>query len=577
MTCSVGVRYNIYMTQTQALEILKTGANVFLTGEPGSGKTFVVNKYVEYLRSHSIAPAITASTGIAATHIGGMTIHSWSGIGIKSHLSRGDIKNIATNDYVEKRISAANVLIIDEISMLPPETLQMIEVICREVKNNTKPFGGLQIVLVGDFFQLPPVVKKSFDTNSQEIMFDEAPMRFAYDSPVWQTAEFVTCYLSEQYRQDDIELSTVLAKIRRNGFDQISLDLIRQRRIEPLQSPASAPKLYSHNLDVDRVNDEMLAKISSKVSHFTMLTSGRRTLVETMKKGCLSPENLLLKVGAAVMFTKNNPKNHYVNGTLGTVCGFDDESDLPIVKIRDGRRITVTPADWTVEENGAVKGRLTQLPLRLAWAITVHKSQGISLDEAVVDLSKVFEFGQGYVAISRVRRLTGLHILGWNDRAFQVDPEVLAQDQKFQTESTSAEKMYDRLSEQEMIDLSHKFILAGGGEIETVDFVRKNKTTKPSTYDDTLKLWQAGEDVVQIATSRNLSRNTILTHLEKLVSDGRVKKIELDRIIPDNLQNDLAKIQSVFKDLDTNKLSPVFTHFHGKYSYEDLRLAKLLA
>lgn len=576
LTCSGCVRYNGNMNQSQALEILKSGANVFLTGEPGSGKTYVVNKYVEYLRSHDIAPAITASTGIAATHIGGMTIHSWSGIGIKSRLSKGELKNIAGNDYVDKRISAAKVLIIDEISMLPPETLLNIEAICREVKGNARPFGGLQIVLVGDFFQLPPVVKKSYDEFSQDNLLDEIPMRFAYDSPVWQAAEFVTCYLGEQYRQDDGELSSILTKIRQNSFDQLSLDIIKQRKIESHQAPESAPKLYSHNLDVDRINDEMLAKIPSKASHFPMLTSGRRTLVETMKKGCLSPENLFLKIGAAVMFTKNNQKEHFVNGTLGTVCGFDDESDLPVVKTRDGRRITVSPADWTVEENGAVKGRLTQLPLRLAWAITVHKSQGISLDEAVIDLSRVFEFGQGYVAISRVRRLTGLHILGWNTKAFQVDPEVSARDEKFRSESDSAEKMYGRLSETELSDQNRKFILNCDGEIETVDYSPKDNKTKPSTYDETLKLWQSGKDIDQIADDRALSRGTILNHLEKLSIDGKIKKGELAKIIPDNLQAEIPKIQLAFKNLETDKLGPIFAHFHGKYSYDELRLARML-
>ena len=149
------------MNQSDALKILKTGANVFLTGEPGSGKTYTINQYVSYLHSHSIEPAITASTGIAATHIGGMTIHSWSGIGIRSRLSTSDLKSIATNQYVKKRIGKAKILIIDEISMLPPQTLQMVEAICREVKDSPEPFGGMQVVLVGDFFQLPPVCKIS--------------------------------------------------------------------------------------------------------------------------------------------------------------------------------------------------------------------------------------------------------------------------------------------------------------------------------------------------------------------------------------------------------------------------------
>src|SRR3989338_10848077 len=145
------------MTQNQALSILKTGANVFLTGEPGSGKTHTVNEYVAYLRQHNIEPAITASTGIAATHISGITIHSWSGIGIKRKLDKYDLDKISSSSYVGKRVRRAKVLIIDEVSMLSAETLSMIDAVCREVKQNPEPFGGLQMILVCDFFQLPPI------------------------------------------------------------------------------------------------------------------------------------------------------------------------------------------------------------------------------------------------------------------------------------------------------------------------------------------------------------------------------------------------------------------------------------
>ena len=140
------------MTQEQALSILKTGANVFLTGAPGSGKTHTVNEYVAFLRSRGVEPAITASTGIAATHIGGMTIHSWSGIGIKTKLDKDDLKGIATSDYIAKRVARAKVLVIDEVSMLAPEMLSMVDAVCREIKKSTEPFGGIQVVLVGDFF-----------------------------------------------------------------------------------------------------------------------------------------------------------------------------------------------------------------------------------------------------------------------------------------------------------------------------------------------------------------------------------------------------------------------------------------
>lgn len=446
------------MTQAQAFSIIKTGGNVFLTGEPGSGKTYVVNQYVAYLRSRGIEPAITASTGIAATHIGGMTIHSWSGIGIKTKLEKRDLKKIASTKYVAKRVLRSKVLIIDEVSMLPPETLSMVDAICCEIKQNSKPFGGMQIVLVGDFFQLPPIIKKTEEDIVQGTLISEPEARFAYGSPAWARAKPKVCYLTEQYRQDDFDFLSVLSSIRRNVFGDKQLRYIETRKIESRLAPGDVPKLFSHNANVDRVNDEILAKLPGEAKIFNMYSKGLDALASALKRGCLSPEMLCLKVGAVVMFTKNNQKEGFVNGTLGQVEGFNDYNGYPIVKIRNGKTIDVEPMDWDFEENGKVRASIEQLPLRLAWAITVHKSQGMSLDEAVVDLSNVFEFGQGYVALSRVRRLSGLHILGWNKRAFQVHPEVSAKDADFLKQSELAERKFSSIPPAKIKSMQKQFI-----------------------------------------------------------------------------------------------------------------------
>lgn len=453
------------MTQAQALSILKTGANVFLTGEPGSGKTYTINEYEAYLRARGIEPAITASTGIAATHISGMTIHSWSGVGIKTKLDKYDLNKIASSRHIAKRVRRAKVLIIDEVSMLPPETLSMIDAICREIKQSSEPFGGIQIVWVGDFFQLPPIVKTEVENDWQIMFIEEPSARFAYDSPAWGRSNPVVCYLTEQHRQDDGEFLTLLSAIRHNAFGNDHLCRIETRKIEHHAAPNGVPKLYSHNADVDRVNDKILAQLSGQPQVFAMSSQGPDALASALKKGCLSPETLCLKVGAAVMFTKNNPKEGFVNGTLGTVEGFDKHNGYPVIKTRSGRRIEVEPMDWAMEENGAIRARITQLPLRLAWAITVHKSQGMSLDEAVVDLSDVFEFGQGYVALSRVRRLSGLHLLGWNKRAFQVHPEVAAKDAKFRVESEQAAHTFGMMAGDETTAMQERFVRACGGKI----------------------------------------------------------------------------------------------------------------
>ena len=576
------------MTQSQALSILKTGANVFLTGEPGSGKTYTINEYVAYLRARGIEPANTASTGIAATHISGMTIHSWSGVGIKTKLDKNDLNKIASSRHIAKRVRRAKVLIIDEVSMLPPETLSMIDAICREINQSSEPFGGIQIVLVGDFFQLPPIVKTEVENDSQIMFIEEPSARFAYDSPAWGRSNPVVCYLTEQHRQDDGDFLTLLSAIRRNAFGNDQLCRIETRKIEHHAAPNGAPKLYSHNADVDRVNDKILAQLSGEPQVFAMSSQGPDPLVAALKKGCLSPETLCLKVGAAVMFTKNNPQEGFVNGTLGTVEGFDKHNGYPVIKTRSGRRIEVEPMDWAMEENGVIRARITQLPLRLAWAITVHKSQGMSLDEAVVDLSAVFEFGQGYVALSRVRRLSGLHLLGWNKRAFQVHPEVAAKDAKFRVESEQAAHTSGIMAGDETTAMQERFVRACGGKIISevrasapkVSYVPRTANEYGNTrherrWERTLTLIRSGKTIAAVAEMCGRTEGTILQHLESLRGLGKLSAQDIAHLGRGSEQA-IAKIHAAFRELGTDKLSPVFEKLGGAYSYDQLRIARIM-
>lgn len=576
------------MTQSQALSILKTGANIFLTGEPGSGKTHMINKYVTYLRAQGIEPAITASTGIAATHIGGMTIHSWSGIGIKTNLEKYDLNKIASSKYIVRRVRRTKVLIIDEISMLPPKTFSMIDIICREIKQNTEPFGGIQIVLVGDFFQLPPVAKMETENNTSVTLIKEPLYRFAYDSPAWEQTNPIVCYLTEQYRQDDRDFLALLSAIRRNVFRSGHLQYIETRKIEHHTAPSSAPKLFSHNANVDSVNGEILAKLPGEPRVFTMSSQGPDSLASALKRGCLSPKTLYLKIGAAVMFTKNNSKEGFVNGTLGMVEGFDKHNSYPIVKTRSGRMIGVEPMDWVVEESGKIRARITQLPLRLAWAITIHKSQGMSLDEAVVDLSGVFEFGQGYVALSRVRRLSGLYLLGWNERTFQIHPEVLEKDVKFRAQSEQTTYTFSKITGDEITAMHERFIRLCGGKIIPESHVGILKVPRVShtahkygnargepRWKRTLALIQSGKTIADVAKMRGRTEGTILEHLESLRALGKLSPQDIAHLVRGSEQA-IAKIHDAFSELGTDKLSPVFEKLGGVYSYEKLRIARLI-
>lgn len=414
------------MTQHEALEVLQSGRNVFLTGEPGAGKTFTINLFTDWMNEVGKDYAITASTGIAATHINGTTIHSWTGLGISREVNDQLLGKLNENRWLYQRLNQCDVLIIDEISMLDKVMINNIDYILRYMRDRNEPFGGLQIVFVGDFFQLPPVVK------------GEKAVEFAFESGAWKEADPIVCYLTEQHRQNDLEFLEILSAIRRGE----TTDAHKARLLECFKNnPNMLPELYTHNMDVDRINQEQLRKLTGEPHRFEMSGEGTPFLVSKLKDNCLSPEILDLKVGAAVMFTRNlfNPETKeaiYVNGTIGRVTGFSEMSGRPEVElIEDGSIVVPMPAKWEFEEKGHVVASITQIPLKLAWAITVHKSQGMSLDSASIDLSKTFEYGQGYVALSRVRSLGKLHLKGINDKVFLVHPKIIEQDKIFKSQS----------------------------------------------------------------------------------------------------------------------------------------------
>lgn len=450
------------MLQSEALSILKTGASVFLTGEPGAGKTHVTNEYVAWLRLHGIAPAITASTGIAATHIGGMTIHSWTGIGVAHTLTAYDLDRIAQEKRVVSRILNTSTLIIDEVSMLSEGVLTMVDMVCKEVRRTREPFGGLQVVLVGDFFQLPPVVRRDNTPIETIDIFDEGVHTpFAFRSSAWRALDPIVCYLDEQHRQSDAEFLQVLSAIRANRAGESEKDILRTRYRARVDEDIT--RLFSHNADVDRVNHERLRRMSGEEHVFTTTGSGPEHLVAVLKKQCVSPEELVLKTGARVMFTKNDSERRYVNGTLGTVVAFHEHGGYPVVETYAKDIVTAESVEWRMDDGGHTRASIIQVPLRLAWAITVHKSQGMSLDRAHMDLSQVFEYGQGYVALSRVRNLEGLSLGGCNDAALCVHPEVEMQDRDFREASHTASHAFGALSLGEIDDMHKKFIIACGG------------------------------------------------------------------------------------------------------------------
>jgi len=557
------------MTQSQALDILKTGANVFLTGEPGAGKTYAINQYVAWLEAAGLTVAVTASTGIAATHIGGLTIHSWSGVGARDTFTQYDLDQVMSREKTVKRIKKTNVLVIDEISMLDGKLLDMVDVICRTARDRKNSFGGLQVVFVGDFFQLPPVTRRG------------DMLRYAFESRAWDVARPLVCYLTEQYRQEDEQLLSLLNSIRTNQIEDDHYTLL-QEQTDIAYEGIEPTKLYTHNTDVDSVNTSKLQSLLGKSRSYKMSGKGSKVLVESLMRNCLSPEMLHLKEEAMVMCTKNNFEAGYVNGTLAKVLHFESNGN-PVIETTDGRRITMEAVTWDIVEDGKIRASIEQFPLRLAWAITVHKSQGMSLDAVEVDLSKAFVFGQGYVALSRVRSLAGLKVLGMHPNALQVDPKIVQRDRIFRQETDLAEETFSEMNDAELVGLQKQFVEGCGGKLPSESDVANasvpmKRVLSESTHQITKKLLEADKTITEIAEERALARSTIMGHVIALSEDRELAPNLLTEIIShevNNIDEAIEAIDLAFREYGTEKLKPVFEGLGEKYSYDVLRLVRI--
>jgi hypothetical protein len=366
------------------------------------------------------------------------------------------------------------VLIIDEISMLHPAQFDRVDLICRTARNSHEPFGGLQLICCGDFFQIPPVNGES--------------EKFVIDSAAWKNANLKICYLHEQHRQASAsgdELLKVLNAIRGGTVTPDIVAMLDARIGAKVTSPIGIARLYTHRENVDEINAAELHKLTTPDVVYEVYTNGPAALVDKLKKD-YDVDRLVLKIGARVMFTKNNMGAGYVNGTLGEVIGFEDGEDGgadPVIMTFDKKRIIANRNQWKIEEGGKVRASVSQLPLKLAWAITVHKSQGMTLDAAVIDLGRAFDRGMGYVALSRVRELRNISLIGFNAVALQVSPRVQSLDAGFLAASRRAEEYLRGFTDEELRQAQSDFILRVTTG-EAGDGGRDSKNAGVAPFDD---------------------------------------------------------------------------------------------
>jgi len=451
------------MKQEIALEILKTGRNVFLTGSAGTGKTYILNQYIQYLKERGILPSIVASTGIAASHIGGTTIHSFFGIGIKESLSDYEIDLMTQREYLYNRFQNLKILIIDEISMVSPSLFELMDKVLRAFKRSDLPFGGVQIILSGDFFQLPPISK------------DPREIKFACQTELWKDSDLKVCYMEQKFRQKNDALVKILDEIRENNVSEESMEVFKSCHHKELLGNFKLSRLYTHNKDVNEINDQELDMLDEELKTFHSVNTGTKKEVERIFNTSFAKAELQLKKGAIVLFIKNNQEKGYINGTLGKIIRFDGRAGAPVVKTFSGARIIADPVQWEVENSkGNIVATVKQVPLKLAWAITVHKSQGMTLDAAEIDLSKTFEVGQGYVALSRIKSIDGLRLLGLNEIALKVDTAVLKLDKIMKKMSCMNSENFNAFNEKEKLDMNSHFIIRNKGIVRE-DIINENK------------------------------------------------------------------------------------------------------
>lgn len=569
------------MKQSTALNILKTGQNVFLTGQAGAGKTYVLNQYIDYLRVRGIPVAITASTGIAATHMNGMTIHAWSGMGIKDEFNDEDFKRLRHRQSVTDRLNSTKVLIIDEISMLHAKQVDLLDEILRTIRDDDAPFGGVQVIFSGDFFQLPPVGNKN-QSNKQ---------KFAFMAKAWKTANFQICYLSEQHRQSGhdererfgMSLNDILNQIRHQDVDALAQNILLSTHHNNIGE--NYIRLYTHNGNVDSINQEQLALLDGDTHTFDCITYGDKTLIDMLAKNIKAAPSLTLKVGAKVMFVKNNQNLNVSNGTMGEVVDFvlpqanmdGDEKFLhtikyPMVRLNSGRLVCAEPDEWVIEDGlGEILASYSQIPLALAWAITIHKSQGMTLDAAEIDLSRTFEMGQGYVALSRLRSLDGLKLLGMNKNSLLLDEWVFHVNNRLLEIADEQTKKFHILDDDTLDNIHKQFIIACDGITDDAIIARQEKllqkikneqtqkhhihtnqtqgkspTQAGKTLDKTQALIKEGLSLDEIAQQRKLTKSTIISHISQLIErDG---KDDYLRFAPSD--DELHTIKAIYDKLD---------------------------
>lgn len=556
----------------------KTDMSLFLTGKAGTGKTTFLREVVRYTKKKCI---VLAPTGIAAVNAAAMTIHSFFQFGLGPFV-QGVIEpksDFRINKSKLELIRHLQLLIIDEVSMVRADLMDHIDVELRRIRRNSKPFGGVQLLMIGDLQQLPPIAHGGED----ELLRQYYKTLYFFSSAALKSMKYSCIELKNVYRQTDRHFIDILNHARDCTLTSQDISDLNARYIAGF-SPKPEDgyiRLMTHNRQVDYVNETEMEKLDSKPYTFVAAVTG--TFPE---ESYPTADSLTLKKGAQVMFIKNDPERRFINGTLGEVKSIDKNS-IAVRLAESGTVIDVEPMEWQNiryqfdEESKEISskqiGRFKQYPLKAAWAITVHKSQGLTFDKAIIDVHAAFSPGQAYVALSRCRTLDGLVL------SSPVSASVFMRDNAVDAYMNYISRPVEELAFSSCYEY---FESEKKPEPEAVAPVKKVKVNqekpkkvnkeeprdesgkKLNTFEYSYWLYNQGNTVEQIAEKRKLNPVTIEGHLARYVASGDIDVHEF--VDGDTLQ----KVEAYCMEHPEEKaLKPIFEHFDAKIPYGVLRMA----
>lgn len=529
--------------QAKALDILQREGNVFLTGAAGTGKSFLLQRFLQ--GKPDMEFPVVASTGAAAVLVGGRTFHSFFGLGILEGGMDAAVARALRSRKVVHRLNRAWSIVIDEVSMLSGELLKAAEIVSRKARGKDAPWGGLRIIAVGDFAQLPPI-SRAGQTKDWAFLHD-----------VWRESKFQPALLSTVVRTREPEFLQILNFVREGIVnDEVSAFLDERRTSYPSEN---CTRIYPHRMQAQAYNLERLGLIDRPLHTFPTSYEGDERYLPLVRRAIPIPETLQLKKSALVMMRKNDlsPDRRWVNGSLGFVRDIrEDELD---VELLNGEEVTVQPEKFTyLGGDGEEVASAWNFPVTLAWAATIHKAQGASVDRIHVDLSELWEPGQAYVALSRTRSAEGLTIHRWNRASIRVDTDVT--------------HFYDSLSDSMLHYVPRPLCTTPAPASSEETSPRSRKKKKPNRYAETKRMLGERATVEAIARHHGIQPGRIPHHIDHLLEKGE----ELDLSYLREQIDGFDLIRSVFMDRGADYLKPVFDSLQGDVPYETLHLVRCI-